>query len=89
MKVFELSEQQKSQLKEMFGDWVRFDEERIYYDHDIGTIPKLLRPAVGRTVPAAVVKAQSEEDVSRLLKWAYENSVPVVPRAAATSGYGE
>lgn len=88
MKVFELSEQQKSQLKEMFGDWVRFDEERIYYDHDIGTIPKLLRPAVGRTVPAAVVKAQSEEDVSRLLKWAYENSVPVVPRAAATSGYG-
>lgn len=88
MRVYELSDKQKRELVEIFGEWVRFDSERIYYDHDIGTLPSLVRPFLGNTVPAAVVKAMNEEDVVKLLKWAYENSVPVVPRAAASSGYG-
>lgn len=88
MKVYELSSKQKEELQQMFGQWVRFDEERIYYDHDIGVLPSLIKPLLGKTVPAAVVKALSEEDVVKIVKWAAENEVPLVPRAAATSGYG-
>lgn len=86
--VRELSAPQKAELHELFGEWVRFDDERRYYDHDIGVLPSLVRPFVGSTVPAAVVKAMTEDDVARLLAWASRERVPVVPRAAATSGYG-
>jgi Fe-S oxidoreductase/FAD/FMN-containing dehydrogenase len=89
MRVYELTDSLKSELKQMFGDWVNLDlEERKYYDHDIGNIPKLIRPFIGNTVPAAVVKAMNEDDVVKLLTWAARNQVPVVPRAAASSGYG-
>lgn len=85
--IFELSEDQKKELKATFGEWVNFSDERRYYDHDIGVLPSLLRPLIGNTVPAAVVKAMNEEDVSKLLKWANHHKVPVVTRAAASSGY--
>lgn len=89
MKVFELSAELKDQLNSLFGKWVTFsEEERKYYDHDIGNLPSLIKPLLGRTVPAAVVKAMNEEDVSRLLSWANKNRIPVTPRAAASSGYG-
>jgi Fe-S oxidoreductase/FAD/FMN-containing dehydrogenase len=86
--VFELEQRQKDELRTMFGRWVALDGERRYYDHDIGVFPSLVKPFIGRTVPAAVVKAMNEEDVVKLLTWANRENVPVVPRAAASSGYG-
>lgn len=88
MEVRELNKQQKEELRQLFGNWVNFGDERKYYDHDIGAMPSLVKPFLGRTEPAAVVKALSEEDVVKLLKWASKHEVPVVPRAAASSGYG-
>ena len=88
MKVYELNSHQKQELQQLFDKWVNFSDERKYYGHDIGVMPSLIRPFLGKTEPAAVVKALSEEDVAKLLKWASENEVPVVPRAAAISGYG-
>lgn len=87
-KVYELPESLKAELQEMFGSWVNFSDEIRYYDHDIGVLPSLVRPLLGKTVPAAVVKAMSEEDVIKLMRWAHKNDIPVVPRASATSGYG-
>ncbi len=84
-----LSSAQKGQLKQILGEWIRFDkEERRIYSHDAGPIPKLIKPLLGKATAAAVVQPESEVQLVELLKWANEQNVPLVPRAKATSGYG-
>ena len=84
-----LSAAQQQQLQEMFGRWVSFDrEERRIYSHDVGAIPKLIRPVIGKATAAGVVQPVSEEELVALVRWANENKVHLVPRAKATSGYG-
>jgi FAD/FMN-containing dehydrogenase len=80
---------QQAQLGDMFGRWVSFDyEERRIYSHDVGAIPKLIKPIIGRATAAAVVQPASEEELIQLVHWAGRNKVHLVPRAKATSGYG-
>ena len=72
-----------------FGGRVNFDRtERKLYGHDIGDMPKLIKPLVGNTVPDAVVQPATEEELVRLMKWANERGIPLTPRGKATSGYG-
>jgi Fe-S oxidoreductase/FAD/FMN-containing dehydrogenase len=76
-------------LTDTFGDRVAFDEtERRVYSHDIGSIPLMIKPFLGKNVPDAVVQPESEEELSELARWANRNRVPLVPRGKATSGYG-
>ena len=87
--VPELSEIQKTELSELFGECVNLDKrERHYYNHDIGALPPLVKKVIGNTDPAAVVKIRTEEDAVKLLKFANRHKIPVVPRAGASSGYG-
>lgn len=84
-----LTTAQQAQLQEMFGHWVSFDhEERRIYSHDVGAIPKLIKPVIGKATAAAVVQPASEEELVQLVHWASRNKVHLVPRAKATSGYG-
>jgi Fe-S oxidoreductase/FAD/FMN-containing dehydrogenase len=84
-----LSSVHKKQLKQLLGEWVRFDlEERRIYSHDVGSIPKLIRPLLGKATAAAVVQPDTEAQLVELVKWANDQKVPLVPRAKATSGYG-
>jgi Fe-S oxidoreductase/FAD/FMN-containing dehydrogenase len=77
------------QLQEMFGERVTFDRmERKIYSHDVGVMPKLLQPLIGKTLADAVVQPKSEDELIALVKWADENHVPLIPRGKATSGYG-
>ncbi|HEY3362136.1 MAG TPA: FAD-binding oxidoreductase, partial [Methanosarcina sp.] len=88
-RVSELSEVQKKEISELFGEYVNLDKrERHYYNHDMGALPPLVKKAIGNTDPAAVVKIQTEEDAVKLLKFANRHKIPVVPRAGASSGYG-
>ncbi len=76
-------------LQENFGDRVTFDKtERVLYGHDIAAMPKLFKPLIGNTTPDAVVQPTNEEQLVKLIKWANERSIPVTPRAKASSGYG-
>jgi FAD/FMN-containing dehydrogenase len=88
-RVTELSEVQKKEISELFGEYVNLDKrERHYYNHDIGALPPLVRKVIGDTDPAAVVKIRTEEDAVKILEFANRHRIPVVPRAGASSGYG-
>ncbi|MGD8397336.1 MAG: FAD-binding and (Fe-S)-binding domain-containing protein [Anaerolineae bacterium] len=85
----ELSAQQKQQLQETFGPRVAFDRlERMFYGHDVGSLPSLVEPLIGSTLPAGVVQPLTEEQVIQLVSFARTHSVPLVPRGKSTSGYG-
>jgi Fe-S oxidoreductase/FAD/FMN-containing dehydrogenase len=88
-RVPELSEIQKKEISELFGESINLDKrERHYYNHDMGALPPLVKKVIGNTDPAAVVKIRTEEDAVKLLKFANRHKIPVVPRAGASSGYG-
>ncbi len=64
MQLRELSSTLKEDLKGIFDQRVTFDPiERRLCSHDIGVFPKLVRPLVGNTMPAAVVQPQSEHEL--------------------------
>lgn len=87
MKTLSVSLQQ--QLQQMLGPRVNFDlMERKIYSHDVGVMPKLIKPIIGNTVAAAIAQVSSEQELVELVRWANTNKVPLVPRGKATSGYG-
>lgn len=87
MKTLPVSLQRE--LRQMFGPRVSFDTtERKIYSHDVGAMPRLIKPIVGNTVAAAVVQPKSEDELVALVRWANQHDVPLTPRAKATSGYG-
>ncbi len=87
MKALSASQQQR--LQEIFGPRVAFDRmERLFYSHDVGSLPSLVKPLAGRTLPAAVVQPRTEEEVIQLVAYARTHSIPLVPRGKSTSGYG-
>ncbi|MGD9405283.1 MAG: FAD-binding and (Fe-S)-binding domain-containing protein [Anaerolineae bacterium] len=84
-----LPEPLQQELRDTFGPRVTFDPlERIFYGHDVGSLPSLVKPLVGNTLPAAVVQPLTKEQVVQLVAFARTHSVPVVPRGKSTSGYG-
>jgi Fe-S oxidoreductase/FAD/FMN-containing dehydrogenase len=84
-----LTPQIQDELVHLFGARVAFDPvERMFYSHDVGSLPSLVKPLVGNTQPAGVVQPRTEEDVVRLAALARTHGVPLVPRGKSTSGYG-
>ena len=78
-----------AELERMFPGRVTAEAvERRLYSHDVGTMPKLIRPLLGKALADGVVQPRSEEEVIRLVRWAAERRIPITPRAKATSGYG-
>lgn len=76
-------------LEKTFGARVSFDKvERMLYSHDVGEIPYLIKPLLGKTTPQAVVQPETEAEIVSLVKWANETGTVITPRAKATSGYG-
>ncbi len=58
------------------------------YSRDQADIPALLRRMLVKTVPDAVVRPESVEDVANVVSAATDLGVPVVPRAAASFPLG-
>ncbi|MCD4821532.1 MAG: FAD-binding oxidoreductase [Methanococcoides sp.] len=78
----------KSKLEEMFENRVSFSKlERLVYSHDVGVIPDSVKKTIS-TMPDAVVQPVNADEVSALVKLAIENKVPIIPRGAASSGFG-
>ncbi|MBC7253803.1 MAG: FAD-binding oxidoreductase [Actinobacteria bacterium] len=79
---------QVSELQRRFGERVNFSVvERYLYSRDMGEFPGLVSRLVGG--PAhAVVQVHGEDELAWLLDFAFRHGIPLVPRAAGTSGYG-
>ncbi len=62
-----LTVERKMHLEEMFADRVTFDKtERKLYSHDIGELPRLIQPLVGKSLADAVVQPGTERE---LIDW--------------------
>jgi len=71
-----------SRLKELLGSEKVIDDPEELYVYSYTAY------AVVREEPLAIVKAFSTEDVAKVLKFANEHRVPVVPRGSGTSVIG-
>jgi Fe-S oxidoreductase/FAD/FMN-containing dehydrogenase len=84
-----LSPELQQRLQEMFGPRVAFDKlERMFYSHDVGSLPSLVKPLVGNTLPAGVVQPLNGEQVVQVVAFGRTHNIPLVPRGHASSGYG-
>ncbi len=85
----QVKERHRRYLTEVFGDRVNFDPtERKLYGHDVGDMPRLITPLVGRTIPDGVVQPADEKELVSLVLWARSERIALTPRGKATSGYG-
>lgn len=84
-----LTAAQEASLRQIFHNRFTTDpmECRIY-GHDVGTMPPLVQPLIGKAQAQGVVQPKDEEEIVRLAEWSREQRVPLVPRGKATSGYG-
>ncbi len=79
----------QEELRQIFGPRVTFDRlEQIFYSHDVGSLPSLVKPLLGSTLPAGVVQPTREEQVVQLVALSRTHGIPLVPRGKSTSGYG-
>jgi FAD/FMN-containing dehydrogenase/ferredoxin len=62
--------------------------EREIYSLDQAEVPAELRRLFLRKPIAMVAQPRSEEEIARVLRYAQEHHLPVVPRGAASSPYG-
>ncbi|MDM8000546.1 MAG: FAD-binding protein [Dehalococcoidia bacterium] len=62
--------------------------ERDLYSHDIGDLPPVLTKTMFRTQPDLVVQPRSIEEIQRVVAFANEQKVAIVPRGAASWGFG-
>jgi len=60
----------------------------ICYSSDIAPLPETIVSTYGIKMPSVVVRPQNPDQISAILKLANEKSVPVTPRAGASSAMG-
>lgn len=63
-------------------------EEREMYSHDIGDLPTIMAKTFFKTTPDLVVQPKNIEEIIKVLKFAGDNGIPVIPRGAASWGFG-
>ena len=61
--------------------------EKALYSHDLAPLPKEVGLAFN-TMPDAVVLPKSAEEISKIIQIAIKHDIPVIPRGAATWGFG-
>lgn len=60
----------------------------ICYSTDVAPLPDTIISTYGMKMPSVVVRPQNPDQISAILKLANEKSVPVTPRAGASSALG-
>ncbi|MBI4317496.1 MAG: FAD-binding oxidoreductase [Chloroflexi bacterium] len=78
----------EDQLKSILGEAVTASPlERELYAHDLAAVPSFLSQALIRATPDIVAKPRSTEEVSAVLKYAFDHRLPVTPRAAGSTAF--
>jgi FAD/FMN-containing dehydrogenase len=78
------------EFKKIAGDIkiIDKDEEKEMYSHDIGDVPTIMTKTFFTIQPDFVVQPKSAEEIKKVLEFANEKKVPVIPRGAASWGFG-
>jgi len=78
------------EFKRIAGDIKIIDkeEEKEMYSHDIGDVPAIMTKTFFTIQPDFVVQPQSAEEIKKILTFANGKKVPVIPRGAASWGFG-
>ncbi len=78
------------ELKKTLSDMKIIDKpaEREIYSHDIGDIPQVLTKLLFKILPDMVVQPKNIDEIKKVLKLANDYKIPVVPRGAASWGFG-
>jgi FAD/FMN-containing dehydrogenase/NAD-dependent dihydropyrimidine dehydrogenase PreA subunit len=63
-------------------------EDREMYSHDIGDVPLIMTSTFFKTQPDLVVQPRSVAEIQQVLAFANERKIPVIPRGAASWGFG-
>jgi len=64
------------------------DAEKEMYSHDIGDVPHIMTKTFFEIQPCFVVQPKSIEEIQKVLVFANEKRIPVIPRGAASWGFG-
>lgn len=78
-----------SRLKDKLREDVIVDSDidKMVYSHDIAPIPEFMT-SLFNMYPDVIVRPTSKEEIIEVIKIANETNTPVIPRGAATWGYG-
>lgn len=78
------------EFKKIAGDIKIIDkeEEKETYSHDIGDVPTIMTKTFFKTQPDFVVQPKNVDEIKQVLAFANEKKVPVIPRGAASWGFG-
>ena len=78
------------EFKKIAGDIkiIDKDEEKEMYSHDIGDVPTIMTKTFFEIQPDFVVQPKNADEIKKVLAFANEEKVPVIPRGAASWGFG-
>ena len=78
------------EFKKIAGDIKIIDkaEEKEMYSHDIGDVPVIMTKTLFKILPDFVVQPKNAEEIKNVLEFANEKKVSVIPRGAASWGFG-
>ncbi|OGO01981.1 MAG: hypothetical protein A2Y72_05385 [Chloroflexi bacterium RBG_13_53_26] len=81
---------QTDEFRKTLGDIKILDKtaEREMYSHDIGDVPPIMAKMFSKTLPDFVVQPKNVDEIKRVLAFANDLKIPVVPRGAASWGFG-
>ncbi|KUG21792.1 hypothetical protein ASZ90_008449 [hydrocarbon metagenome] len=64
------------------------EEEKEIYSHDIGDVPTIMTKTFFQIQPDFVVQPENVDEIKKVLEFANAKKVPVIPRGAASWGFG-
>jgi FAD/FMN-containing dehydrogenase len=62
--------------------------EREMYSHDIGDLPPVMTKTFFQTLPDFIVQPKSVDEIGKVLAFANDRKIPVIPRGSASWGFG-
>ena len=78
------------EFKKIAGDIKIIDkeEEKETYSHDIGDVPTIMTKTFFKIQPDFVIQPKNVDEIKQVLAFANDKKVPVIPRGAASWGFG-
>jgi len=76
------------EFRKIAGDVKIIDKaaEREQYSHDIGDLPAIMTKTLFTTMPDFVVQPKNVDEIKKVLAFANDRKIPVVPRGALLHG---